>query len=203
MDEDDERTEPHDLPVDTGPIPVGDRRAERHVFGLAPGDTVAAIALVCLTLAALLLAAGHLVAGLVTLAVSLALGALWLEQARRLRATAFDRAALATASRARELGGFAGLWARTWAVACARAARLRLDAALLARRRRPLLGELGAAAYEGDGARVAAARGRLVELDRRIDSQNRRARASVAKARRRSQRSRLAVRRTASHRTVG
>jgi hypothetical protein len=202
MDDEDARTQPHDLPVDTGPAPVDYTRVERHVFGLAPGDTVAALALVCLVVAAILLPAGRLVAGLVTLAVSLALGSLWLEQARRLRATAFDRAALATASRARELGGFAGLWARTWSVACARAARLRLDAELLARRRRPLLVELGRATYEGDGERAAAARTRLAELDRRIDSQTRRARASVARARRRSQSGRLAVQRTGAHRPV-
>jgi hypothetical protein len=202
MDDEDERTQPHDVPVDTGPVPVDFTRAERRVFGLAPGDTVAGVALVCLVLAAILLVAAHLVAGLVTLAAALALGSLWIEQARRLRATAFDRAALAAASRARELGGFAGLWARTWSVACARAARLRLDAALLARRRRPLLVELGRATYEGDGERTSAARVRLVELDRRIDSQTRRARASVARARRRSQGGRLAVQRTGAHRPV-
>jgi hypothetical protein len=203
MDGEEELTQPHAVPPDeTGPVPVDYVQAERHVFGLAPGDTVAALGLVCLVLACILLAAGHLAAGLVTLAVALGLGSLWIEQARRLRSTRFDRAALATASRARELGGFAGLWARTWSVACTRAARFRLDAALLARRRRPLLVELGTATYEGDGERVAAARARLVELDRRIDSQTRRARASVARARRRSRVGRLAVQRTAEHRPV-
>ncbi len=206
--DDDELTRPIDVPLDdvllddTGPVPVDYVRADRHVFGLAPGDTVAGLALVCLVLAAILLAGGHLVAGLVTLAVSLGLGSLWIEQARRLRATRFDRVALATATRARELSGFAGLWARTWSVAGTRAARLRLDAALLARRRRPLLAELGKATYDGDGERVAAARARVVELDRRIDSQTRRARASVARARRRSRGGRLAVQRTAEHQSV-
>ena len=203
MDDEDELTQPHDVPLDdTGPVPVDYVQAERHVFGLAPGDTVAALGLVCLVLACILLGAGHLVAGLVTLAVALGLGSLWVEQARRLRATRFDRVALATASRARELGGFAGLWARSWSVACTRAARFRLDAALLARRRRPLLAELGRATYDGDGERVAVARARVVELDRRIDSQTRRARACVARAHRRSQGGRLSVQRTAEHRPL-
>jgi len=175
---------------------------DRRDFGVPPHGPLALLALLAFVAAIVLLATGQLIAGLLVLAAALGLAALWTEQVRRRRDSAFDRAAVEAARRSRAVAGLAAAWTGTWSETGTRVARLRGEARLLARRRGGLLRRLGEAAYEGDIAAVAKLTDELRTLDARIAALDARARAAVAQARRRSRRERLAVQRTEPHRPV-
>jgi hypothetical protein len=180
-------------PTEPGRVPVSYERAERTTFGLAPHALVAALAALALGAAVSLLVTGHLVAALVLLAIALLLGALYVEQARGRRSSAVDRVTAAAVDNSRALAGFATASVRTWSSAGRRVAALRLEAARLGRERSQLQLELGAAAYEEDEERMAELRGRMRELDERIETCADEAQAVVEGARSRTSQERLAV----------
>jgi len=138
--------------------PPSYERVHRRVFGLAPGGLVAAAALLTLAAAVVGFAAGDVVVGVLLLLASLLLALVFVEQARRHRASAFERIAAAAVDHTRALAGFTGSTAGTWTRAGRDVARLRVEAHRLARERSQLQYALGGAAYDEDAGRIEALR---------------------------------------------
>jgi hypothetical protein len=180
-------------PTEPAPAPVAYERAERRTFGLAPHAFVAALAALALGAAISLLITGHLVAGLLLLALALLFGALYVEQARGRRSSAVDRFTAAAVDNSRAVAGFAGASVRAWTSAGRRVAQLRLEASRLARERSQLQYELGGAAYDEDADRTGELRDRMRGLDDRIEACAEEARTVLADARSRTSEERLAV----------
>jgi hypothetical protein len=190
----DRETKAFDLPpTEPAPAPVTYERAERRAFGLAPHALVAALAALALGAALSLLVTGHLVAGLLLLGLALLLGALYVEQARGRRASAFDRVTAAAVDNSRALAGFAGASVRAWTSAGRRVAQLRLETSRLARERSQLQYELGSASYDEDAGRTEELRVRMRALDERLEACADEARAVLDDARSRTSEERLAV----------
>jgi hypothetical protein len=190
-----DETEVPEVPsAEPEPAPVSYAQAERHTFGLAPNALVAALATFALGAALALLLTGQLVVGLVLLAVGVVLGAFFVEQARRRRASAFDRAVADGIDNSRALSRFAVVSMRAWSSAGGRTARSRLDVRRLRRERSHVQHALGAAAFAADDeALVETLRDRMRELDVQIEACFEEARSAVARARSRTTRERLAV----------
>jgi hypothetical protein len=180
-------------PAEPEATPVSYAQADRHTFGLAPNALVAALAAFALGAGLALLATGQLVVGLVLLAAGLALGAFFVEQARRRRASAFDRAVADGIDNSRALSRFAVVSMRAWSSAGGRTARSRLDVRRLRRERSRVQHALGAAAFAADEALVETLRARMRDLDVRIEACFEEARSAVARARSRTTGERLAI----------
>lgn len=180
-------------PTEPEPGPASYARATPRYFGLTPRRLVAALAAICFGAALVLLATGAIAIGVLLLLAALLLAALFAEQARRNRDSAFDRVAAAAVDNSRALAGFAGASMRTWTRAGRQVASLRLEATRLARGRAQLVYALGAAAYAEDEAEVIRLRTELHELDERIAACARAAHAVLAGARERTSQERLAV----------
>jgi hypothetical protein len=140
-----------------------------------------------------LLVAGYVLVGALLLVGAALLALIWAEQARRSRATAFDRVTAAAVDHTRALAGFTGSSVRAWTRAGREIARLRLEANRLAKQRSQLQYALGGAAYAGDDAEVARLRDELRALDERIGACVARANEVVEEMRRTTARERLAV----------
>jgi hypothetical protein len=147
---------------------------------------VAVIGAVSLLAGVALLASGGLVVGLLLLVAGVLLTALFVEQARRRRASSLDRAAAAAIDRSLALAGFTRATVGAWTSAGRRAARLRLEAWKLARGRSRLLYDLGGAVLANDSERVEQLRARVRDLDRDLERKGREARAAIAAAQRRT-----------------
>ena len=187
-------TQAFDMPAtEPAPVPVSYEHVERRTFGLAPHTLVAAIALAALTVAVVLIATGHLVAGLLVLAVALSLGALYVAEARGRRRTAVDRATAAAVDHSRAFAGFAHASVRAWSSAGRRVTRLRFEKRALSRERTRLLPELGAAAYDRDDARADELCASLQALDARREACDAEIRDVLEAARSRTAEERLAV----------
>jgi hypothetical protein len=180
-------------PAEPEPGPASYVRVTPRYFGLSPRWLVAGLAAVCLGAALVLLVTGTLAVGLLLLVAALLLAALFAEQARRTRASRFDRIAAAAVDNSRALAGFAGASMRAWTSAGRRVASLRLEATRLTRGRAQLVYALGAAAYAGSDAEVGRLRKELYELDERIAACARAAHALVEGARKQTSQERLAV----------
>jgi hypothetical protein len=167
--------------------------AERRMFGLAPTSFVAALAAVCLVAAIALLATGGIAAGVLILVAAVLLTALFLDQARRRRATPLDRAAADAVESTRALAGFAGASMRAWTGAGRDVTALRLEAKRLARERAKVQYALGAAAAGDDAKETERLRTELRGLDDRIAGCEKRARAAIGNARQSTSSERLAV----------
>jgi hypothetical protein len=133
-----------------------------------------------------LLASGGLVVGLLLLVAGVLLTALFVEQARRRRASSLDRAAAAAIDRSLALAGFTRATLVAWTSAGRRAAQLRLEARKLARDRSRVQYELGGAVHADDAEQVEHLRARMHELDRELERKGREARAAIAAAKRRT-----------------
>ena len=189
-----DETEALDVPpAEPEPTPVLYAQAERRTFGLAPNALVAVLAAFALGGALALLATGQLVGGLLLLAGGLMLGALFVEQARRRRASALDRVVADGIASSRALSRLAVVSMRAWSTAGGRTARSRLEARKLRRERSHVQYALGAAAFGGDETLIETLRDRMRALDGQIDACFEEARAAVARARTRTTRERLAV----------
>jgi hypothetical protein len=167
--------------------------AERHLFGLAPTAFVAALAALCLVAAIVLFALGSIAVAVLVLLAAILLGALFVDQARRRRATPLDRAAAVAVERPRALAGFAGASVRAWTGAGREVTALRLEAKRLARERSKVQYALGAAAAGDDPKETERLRTELRAVDARIAGCARRAQAAVGNARKSTSSERLAV----------
>ena len=167
--------------------------AQPRYFGVTPHGVAAVIGAFAFGAAIVLLVAGYLVVGLVLLVAALLLAALWAEQARRRRESAFDRVTAAAVDHTRALAGFTGASVRAWTSAGRQITRLRLQANRLARRRSQLQYALGGATYANDEAEAARLRAEMAAVDERIAAVIAEANAVVEQMRRTTARERLAV----------
>ena len=119
--------------------------------------------------------AGYVLVGVLLLVAAALLALIWAEQARRSRATAFDRVTAAAVDHTRALAGFTGSSVRAWTTAGREIARLRLEANRLAKQRSQLQYALGGACLRGRRCRSCTAARRAARA-RRADRGVRRAR---------------------------
>jgi hypothetical protein len=176
--------------------PASWERVEPRYFGLTPYVLVAALAALLLGAGIVLLATGRSLVGALLLVAGLLLAALYAEQARRRRASSFDRVAAAAVDHVRALGGFAGVSARAWTHAGREVTRLRLEASRCARARSQLQYDLGAAVYLGDDAERDRLLAELRAANDRIERCVAEAHDVVARARTRTAGERFAAART-------
>jgi hypothetical protein len=167
--------------------------AERRMFGLAPTAFVAVLAGACLVAAIALFAIGSVVVAVLVLLAAMFLAMLFLEQARRRRGSALDRAAAGAVESSRALAGFASASVRAWTGAGREVTALRLEARRLARERSKVQYALGAAAAGDDASTTERLRTELHRLDARIAGCEKRAQAAIGDARKSTSDERLAV----------
>jgi hypothetical protein len=188
MEPDEPKTEVFDAP------PTGEWADPKpRYFGVTPHGLAAVLAAFAFGAGIVLLVAGYVLVGVLLLVGAALLALIWAEQARRSRATAFDRVTAAAVDHTRALAGFTGSSVRAWTRAGREIARLRLEANRLAKQRSQLQYALGGAAYAGDDAEVARLRDELRALDERIGACVARANEVVEEMRRSTARERLAV----------
>lgn len=168
-------------------------RLEPRYFGLAPHVLAGVLAAAALVAGIALLAASRFAVGILLFVAGLLLAALFTDQARRRRSSSLDRAAAAAVDRSLALAGFTRVTVGAWTGAGRRAARLRLEAARLARERSHVQYDLGGAVHAGDDARTLELRERMRALDAEIDRRAREASAAIAEAQRRTRHERGAV----------
>jgi hypothetical protein len=142
--------------------------AKPRYFGVTPHGLAAVVAAFALGAGIVLLAAGFVLAAVLLLAAAVLLAAIYAEQARRRRDTAFDRIAGAAVDHTRALAGFTGSSVRAWTGAGRELARLRLEANRRAKERTQLQYALGGAVYADDHAEAERLRGELKAADDRI-----------------------------------
>jgi hypothetical protein len=166
---------------------------EPRLFGAVPPSLALGLGVVALILGIVLLATGSIVAGVIWALAALALLAVGIESARRWPASAIPRL-LATAARAsvRRLG-LARVSAGAWTDASRRRLALRRELRSLRKRRDVELTALGDAAYRDDAEEVRSLRGRIAELDGRIEGCERAMTEAVERARDRVERKRAEV----------
>jgi hypothetical protein len=167
--------------------------AERRIFGLAPTAFVAALAGACLVAAIALFAIGSAVVAVLILLAAIFLALLFVEQARRRRASRLDRAVAGAVESSRALAGFAAASVRAWTGAGREVTALRLEAKRRARERSKVQYALGAAAAGDDPSETERLRQELRGLDDRIAGCEKRAQAAVGNARKSTASERLSV----------
>lgn len=137
-------------------------------FGVTPHGLAAVVAAFAFGAGAVLLGSGYIVAGVLLLVAAALIAAIYAEQARRRRDSAFDRIAATAVDHTRALAGFTGSSVRAWTRAGRELARLRFEANRRAKERRQLQYALGAAAYTGDDAETERLRAELRAVDDRL-----------------------------------
>jgi hypothetical protein len=167
MEPNDNETAAFDVPA-AGETPATWNEAKPRYFGVTPHGLAAVLAAFALGAGIVLLASGYVLAGALLLVASVLLAAIYAEQARRRRDSAFDRIAAAAVDHTRALAGFTGSSVRTWTGAGRELARLRLEANRRAKERAQLQYALGGAAYAGDEAETTRLRAELQSVDDRI-----------------------------------
>lgn len=137
-------------------------------FGVTPHGLAAVIGAFALGAGAVLLASGDVVAGVLLLVAAALLAAIYAEQARRRRDSAFDRIAATAVDHTKALAGFTGSSVRAWTRAGRELTRLRIEARRHAKERRQLQYAFGGAAYAGDDPETERLRAALQAVDERI-----------------------------------
>jgi hypothetical protein len=188
-----ERDEPETEVFEVDDAPTAWDTARPRYFGVTPHGLAAVVAAFAFGAGVVLLFAGYILIGVLLLVAALLLAALWAEQARRRRDSAFDRVAAAAVDHTRALAGFTGSSMRAWTTAGRRIARLRLEANRLARRRSQLQYALGGAVYARDEDGAAGVRAEMEAIDARIAACIAEANEVVAEMRRTTARERMAV----------
>jgi hypothetical protein len=167
MEPNENDTQAFEVPPPTETPATWDETTPRY-FGVTPHGLAAVIAAFAFGAGAVLLASGYAVAGVLLLVAAALLGAIYFEQARRKRDTAFDRIAAAAVDHTRALAGFTGSSVRAWTGAGREIARLRLEANRRAKERTQLQYALGGAAHAGDDAEAERLKAELRAADDRI-----------------------------------
>jgi hypothetical protein len=162
-------------------------------FGVTPHGLAAVIAAFAFGAGIVLLFSGLVLVGVLLLVAATLLAAIFVEQARRQRDSAFDRVTAAAVDRTRALAGFTGSSVRAWTGAGRELARLRLEVNRRAKQRAQLQYALGGAAHAGDDAEAERLKGELNELDERIAACTAEANAAVERMRVARSQERLAV----------
>jgi hypothetical protein len=162
--------------------PPNYERVEPRYFGLTPHVLAASLGVVAALAGILLIASGSAAVGVLLLVAGVLLAFVFVEQARHRRATSLDRAAAAAVDNSLAVAGFTGATVGSWTAAGREAAKLRLEAKLLARRRARVQYELGGAVHGGEDDRAETLREEMAALDADIETCTRGARAAIARA---------------------
>jgi hypothetical protein len=148
--------------------PAAWEETKPRYFGVTPHGAAAVLAAFAFGAGIVLLVSGDVLAGVLLLVGAVLLAAIWAEQARRRRDTAFDRIAAAAVDHTRALAGFTGSSVRAWTGAGREITRLRLEANRRAKERTQLQYALGGAVYAGDDPETERLRTELQAADERI-----------------------------------
>jgi hypothetical protein len=167
MEPNENETAAFEVPPATETPATWDETRPRY-FGVTPHGLAAVIAAFAFGAGVVLLASGYVLAGVLLFVAAALLAAIFAEQARRRRDSAFDRIAAAAVDHTRALAGFTGSSVRAWTGAGRELARLRLEANRRAKERNQLQYALGGAVHAGDDAEVERLRQELQAADDRI-----------------------------------
>jgi len=153
-------------PAEETPATWGETRP--RYFGVTPYGLAAVASAFAFGAGVVLSFAGNILAGVLLIVAAALLAAIYAEQARRRRDTAFDRFAAATVDHTRALAGFTGSSVRAWTKAGRELARLRLEASRRVKERNQLQYALGGAVHAGDEAETGRLKAELRAADERI-----------------------------------
>ena len=167
MEPNENETAAFEVPPATETPATWDETRPRY-FGVTPHGLAAVIAAFAFGAGVVLLASGYVLAGVLLFVAAALLAAIFGEQARRRRDSAFDRIAAAAVDHTRALAGFTGSSVRAWTGAGRELARLRLEANRRAKERNQLQYALGGAVHAGDEAETARLREQMQAADARI-----------------------------------
>jgi len=167
MEPNENETAAFEVPPATETPATWDETRPRY-FGVTPHGLAAVIAAFAFGAGVVLLASGYVLAGVLLFVAAALLAAIFAEQARRRRDSAFDRIAAAAVDHTRALAGFTGSSVRAWTGAGRELAPLRLEANRRAQERNQLQYALGGAVYAGDEAETARLREQMQAADARI-----------------------------------
>jgi hypothetical protein len=167
MEPNENETQAFEVPPATETPATWDDTRPRY-FGVTPHGLAAVIAAFAFGAGIVLLVSGAILVGVLLLVAAALLGAIYAEQARRRRDSAFDRVAAATVDRTRALAGFTGSSVRAWTGAGREIARLRLEANRRAKERAQIQYALGGAVYADDESEAARLRADMQAVDERI-----------------------------------
>jgi zinc-ribbon domain len=175
------------------PVPVNVTRLEPRLYGVTPSALVLVLAVVSLILTVLFFATGHWPIGLILLGVTVLLGLLFLEAARRKPAGAVSRSTAEALDTFRERAGVAAEALAMRGRTATQVLAVRRELQRMAYLRQRLLVELGDAVYRGDEQETETARGRVEELDRLAAQREAEMQAVIERAEQRVARRRLEV----------
>jgi HAMP domain-containing protein len=192
MEPNENETAAFEVPPPTETPATWDETTPRY-FGVTPHGLAAVVAGFAFGAGVVLLFFGYVLAGVLLLAAAALLAAVYAEQARRKRDTAFDRIAAAAVDHTRALAGFTGSSVRAWTSAGREIARLRLEANRRAKERAHLQYALGGAVHAGDEAEVERLKTALKAADDRIAACVTEAREAVERMRATRSQEKLAV----------
>jgi hypothetical protein len=167
MEPNENETAAFEVPPPTETPATWDETTPRY-FGVTPHGLAAVLGAFAFGAGIVLLASGYVLAGVLLLVAAALLAALFAEQARRRRDTAFDRITAAAVDHTRALAGFTGSSVRAWTGAGRELARLRLEANRRAKERTQLQYALGGAVHAGDDAEVERLKAELQAASDRI-----------------------------------
>jgi hypothetical protein len=167
VDSHEDETKAFEVPEASESPAAWDETKPRY-FGVTPHGAAAVVAAFAFGAGVVLVLSGFVLAGVLLLVAAALLGAIYAEQARRKRDTAFDRIAAAAVDHTRALAGFTGSSVRAWTGAGRELARLRLEANRRAKQRTQLQYALGGAVYAGDEAEAERLRAEMQAADERI-----------------------------------
>jgi hypothetical protein len=167
MEQNENETQAFEVPPATETPATWDEMRPRY-FGVTPHGLAAVVAAFAFGAGVVLVFSGYVLAGVLLLVASALLAAIYGEQARRRRDTAFDRIAAATVDHTRALAGFTGSSVRAWTKAGRELARLRLEANRRVKERNQLQYALGGAVHAGDDAETERLKAELHAVDARI-----------------------------------
>jgi hypothetical protein len=167
MEPNENETAAFEVPPPTETPATWDETTPRY-FGVTPHGLAAVLGAFAFGAGIVLLASGYVLAGVLLLVAAALLAAIFAEQARRRRGTAFDRITAAAVDHTRALAGFTGSSVRAWTGAGRELARLRLEANRRAKERTQLQYALGGAVHAGDDAEVERLKAELQAANDRI-----------------------------------
>jgi hypothetical protein len=167
MEPNENETAAFEVPPPTETPATWDETTPRY-FGVTPHGLAAVLGAFAFGAGIVLLASGYVLAGVLLLVAAGLLAAIFAEQARRRRDTAFDRITAAAVDHTRALAGFTGSSVRAWTGAGRELARLRLEANRRAKERTQLQYALGGAVHAGDDAEVERLKAELQAANDRI-----------------------------------
>ena len=183
----------------TAETPAAWEEARPRYFGITPHGLAAVIGAFAFGAGIVLLVSGEVAVGVLLLVAAALLAAIFAEQARRRRDSAFDRVTAAAVDHTRALAGFTGSSVRAWTGAGRELARLRFEANRRAKARAQHQYALGGAVYAGDDAEAERLRAEMRAADDRIAACVEEANAVVERMRASRAQERLAIAPTEIH----